>query len=350
MQAMSPLRELRLGRMTRHGNRLQAHADAMQRHPAIAEIPTLIERVDESDVTLGSDATPGLDVSAQTGHGASARSAGPARESDGSRGAQVRFAWMRLAGTVSRPRLMVLAAVCCLGGLAVFDIAMGVHGERTLQGQRDRARAMRETLELLEHPVVEVPPLLKSAAVSRPDQAGFPAQAAAGTLSPARARVPALAAQAGEAPQSVQQPSEGSLASSAAPEQAASNDTAQRSEVHRAPIGRYLDGPDEEGASTGVRIDRPASTPGDPLRSTFIKAELTAASAPFQVAEIREQQFGWGALVVEAAGRTPLWVHAGHVFPNGWTVVDVTPKVAAFLSPGGRVFKLEPYPRDGLAQ
>jgi len=224
-----------------------------------------------------------------------------------------------------------------------------------VRARREHARAVSETLQLLQddgrralirEAVASVPASAQreggfdrtSAQDAEPDPGGAPAPASAAPPAP-REEGPTGAVLAQDDRAGMQVTPEGAIERPGFAEPPPG-----RGAEARPPIGRYLDGlPGADDASgvrrTGeVRRDTGAAE-SDPLKALHIKAEVAAAQAPFRVLQIREQQYGLAALLA-AKDHPATWAQPGHVFPNGWTLVDVTADSVAFLAPGGRVLRV----------
>ncbi len=100
---------------------------------------------------------------------------------------------------------------------------------------------------------------------------------------------------------------------------------------------------DEDAIESNVTMN---TAPGqDPLSGVMIRATIASKIVPFSVHEIRQQSDGWGAFVLPADSDdlgTGVWVKAGHVFPNGWQLVDITRQRIALLSPEGQIVTASP--------
>ena len=275
---------------------------------------------------------------------------------------------------LANPRLFASVAACGLATLTLYSAMVSIRSERAMRAEHAHLRNVNETLQLLDQS--DGPIVIKNAVVSvasktrsRPYDPGGDdlERVAADTdvpLEPPSGVGSYTSTRDTGTPESVPVPAHSPIAAPRAPESAGANEhrsaaglpsqslepvdnlgrppqpapPGKGTDLPRPPIGPYLDGPPDENESPSSMRLRSGSTQ-DPLRSAFIQAEFLAAGTPWRVLQIREQQFGLSALV-SAKDYTAAWVQPGHMFPNGWTLVDVTPTAAAFLSPGGRVVRV----------
>jgi len=291
--AVSPLRQLRIARLAATNG---APAPCGVAVPTM--IPELTERMEEAIGAVAPQPPP------RTMEGL--RHAGVFL-----RPALARSAVARLS-RLARPRLLAVLAACGLAGLTLHSAILSAQSEHERRAQRDHARIVGESLNLLQSDAGAPPsirgPVLAAAAASEAPLAAAGSNASADGTSGDR--------------------SDGLPAEAPYPTERSDMIAPAASTGARPPIGRYLDGPPDP--------DVPVP---DPLESMFIKTQVAPASAPFTVLQVREQQFGFAALV-SAKDHPAAWLRPGHIFPNGWTLVDVTPDGAALLSPEGRVLRV----------
>ena len=121
---------------------------------------------------------------------------------------------------------------------------------------------------------------------------------------------------------------------------------------HRHPTREAKHSPQKARPPHRVMVASAATSPGVPdvapaaaasadgLSHVFIAAEHVKPAQPYRVARIAEQSDGLGAYVLppEATHASAgSWVKVGHVFSNGWELVELGRTKAVFLSTNGRV-------------